>query len=131
MLDYWQRKGVKMSANQKAYAILNCMKGGRKSSGFTIVETLIVLAVTGGLFVAAAAMISGRQTRTEFEQSVRKIHAQIQQTINEASIGYYPNKNNFSCAAGGSGPIITAASPASQGQNEGCMFLGKVMQFQV
>lgn len=123
--------GVKMSTIRKAYGILVGMKGGQKVGGFTIVETLIVLAVTGLLFVSAAAAISGRQNRTEFEQSVRQIHAQIQQTINEVSIGFYPSQNNFSCSAGASAPIISTGGPNQQGKNADCIFMGKVMQFQV
>jgi prepilin-type N-terminal cleavage/methylation domain-containing protein len=106
------------------------MKGGSSSSGFTIVEVLIVLAVTGILFVSAAVMIAGRQNQTQFDQSIRQIQSQIQQTINEVSIGYYPNLNNFKCSASGASLSISSGS-SGQGTNTGCVFLGKVMQFGV
>jgi type II secretory pathway pseudopilin PulG len=111
-----------------AYAILKHMKGGLKAKGFTIVETLIVLAVTGGLFTAVALSISGKQTRTQFEQSVNDVKAQIEQAINDVAVGYYPNTNNFRCQAGGFGPVLSTGTTA-QGENTGCVFLGRVMQF--
>lgn len=116
--------------HQSSYAILDRMKGGLKTQGFTIVETLIVLAVTGGLFILIAASLSGRQAKTQFQQSIQEVRSQIEQVINDVSVGYYPNAANFQCTASGLGPSITAGSTA-QGQNTGCIFLGKAIQFQI
>jgi prepilin-type N-terminal cleavage/methylation domain-containing protein len=111
-----------------AYAILRHMKGGLKARGFTIIETLIVLAITGGLFAAVALSISGKQGRTQFEQSVNDVKAQIEQVINDVAVGFYPNTNNFRCQAGGFGPVLSTGTTA-QGENTGCVFLGRVIQF--
>lgn len=113
---------------QEAYAILEHMKGGQRARGFTIIETLVVLAVTGGLFAAVALSISGRQGKTQFEQGINEIRAQIEQVINDVSIGYYPNSNNFRCQAGAFGPVLSAGA-TEQGENSGCIFLGRVIQF--
>jgi len=115
---------------QSAYDILKPMKGGKKTRGFTILETLIVLAVTGGLFVAIAATLSGRQQRTQFSQAVQEIQSQIQEVVNEVSSGYFPSSNNFKCVATLGGPSISSGS-VGQGSNEGCIFLGKAIQFRV
>lgn len=104
------------------------MKGGKKAQGFTIMETLIVLAVTSTLFVIIAATLSGRQQRTQFEQAINDIRAEIQQVINDVGTGFYPSTNNFSCSAGAFGPTLGAGS-TTQGENTGCIFLGKAMQF--
>lgn len=106
------------------------MKGGSKPKGFTITEVMIVLAVTGALFVSAAATISGRQAETQFQQALQNVKSQIQQTISEVSTNFYPNLNNFKCISSGNGTIaISSASGVGQGTNSGCIFLGKVMQF--
>ncbi len=102
-----------------------------RSQGFTLIEVLIVLAVTGGLFVAAAVLISGKQNQTAFSQGIRELQSQIQQAINEVSIGYYPNLGNFNCTAVASGPSLTPAGGGQQGTNSGCIFIGKVIQFDV
>jgi prepilin-type N-terminal cleavage/methylation domain-containing protein len=101
-----------------------------KQDGFTMVEVLIVLAVTGALFVSAAILISGRQNQTAFDQSIRQIQSQIQQTMNEVAVGYYPNREDFRCTAGGAGPVLDSVATA-QGSNSGCIFLGKALQFKV
>ena len=103
-----------------------------RSGGFTIIEVLIVLAVTGALFVSAAIMISGRQNQAAFDQSIRQIQSQIQQTLNEVATGFYSNNSNFQCTAAAAGqPPTLAAGTATQGTNSGCIFLGKALQFKV
>lgn len=135
----------------KAYGILKLMMGGfiarfvergrrrisriismpRGSRAFTIIEVLIVLAVTGMLFVSAAVLIAGRRQQTEFNQAIRQVQSQIQQVINDVATGYFPNTNSFQCSAGPSGPVLTSGSGTEQGANAGCIFLGKAMQFGV
>lgn len=117
-------------SDQSAYDILEDMKGGKKARGFTVIETLIVLAVTSGLFIAVAATLTGRQQRTQFEQGINDVRSQIQQVINDVGTGFYPSLSNFQCSAGAFGPTFTAAA-GEQGENTGCIFLGKVMQFKV
>lgn len=101
-------------------------------AGFTIVEVMVVLAVTGGLFLAAAIMISGRQNQTAFDQAIQNVQSQIQAAIDGVAVGFYPEKGSFSCSAGGGGapPNLTIAS-SGQGTNSGCIFLGQALQFQL
>lgn len=104
------------------------MKGGKKARGFTIAETMIVLGVTGVLFTIIALSLSGRQQRTQFTQAVQEIQSQIQQVISDVTVGYYPNSNNFSCTPTLTGPSFNA-TVTQQGENAGCVFIGKAMQF--
>lgn len=115
---------------RSAYAILDRMKGGHKAHGFTIIETLVVLGVSTALFVAVVATMSGRQGRTQFSQSIQDVKSQIQQVMNDVGSGFYPDTNNFTCSANLTGPSI-ASGTSKQGANTGCIFLGKVIQFQV
>src|SRR5438874_1617208 len=87
-----------------------------RSAGFTIVEVMIVLAITGLLFLSAAALISGKQNQAAFDQAIQQLQSQIQQTMNEVSVGYYPNRNDFVCVAGGTGPLLSSGSN-QQGTN--------------
>lgn len=119
----------KLTSGHAAYAILRSMKRARKS-GFTVVEVMVVLAVTGLLFLSASALISGRSDQTEFDQSIRAIQQQIRNTINGVATGGYTTLNDFQCNSS-SGLHITTAGPQTQGTNYGCVFLGQVMQFAV
>lgn len=104
-------------------------QGGRyakKSAGFTIVETMIVLAVSAGLFTIAALYINGKQAKTEFQVGVRDIQTQLQQIINQTESGYYGVKDT-SCSAGVSGDLIFSAGSNSLGTNGECIFIGKTI----
>lgn len=106
--------------------------GDVKNQGFTVVEVMIVLAITGALFISAATMISGRTAKTQFEQSINQMTGQIRQQINDVSSGYYPNSNNFVCepnAAKNAVTITAASTTDNQGTNTGCVFLGKTLYF--
>jgi prepilin-type N-terminal cleavage/methylation domain-containing protein len=97
--------------------------------GFTVVEVMVVLAVTGMLFVLSASLIAGKQNRTAFDQAIRQVQAQIDQTINEVATGYYPNTGNMNCIASGGNVTLTVAGGTGQGANAGCVFAGKAVQF--
>jgi type II secretory pathway pseudopilin PulG len=106
------------------------MKNSSRVEGFTIFETLIVLAVTTFLFVGAAAVISGRQANTQFSQGLRDVQSRVQTAISEVDSGSYVNNGNFDCSVSGTGPRITPGSTA-QGSNEACLYLGKVLHMAV
>jgi prepilin-type N-terminal cleavage/methylation domain-containing protein len=102
-----------------------------RSSGFTIIEVMIVLAVTGLLFLSATALISGRANQTEFDQASRALQQQIQGTINEVSAGNYTEVNSsakYSCSASG-GTIAFSSGGNGQGTNQDCIFIGKILEF--
>lgn len=109
------------------------MNKGLNTHAFTVVEVLIVLAVTGSLLVMAISLISGQQGRTGFTQSINDLQAQINDVINNVATGYYANNNNVTCTAPGASPVLaTPGIPTNtQGQNNGCVFLGRAMQFDV
>jgi len=106
------------------------MRRGLHTSGFTIVEILIFLAVSSLLLVGAFSLITGQQARTEFSQSIRDIQTQIDDVINTVASGYYATTADFECHWDIAGPQITALSK-ERGTNQGCIFVGRAMQFVV
>ena len=101
-----------------------------RNSGFTIVEVMIVLAVTGALFISAAVAISGRTNKTQFQQAINDVVTSLRQNINSTSIGYYPNTSNFTCK-NSSNTMNIISGTNKQGTNNDCIFLGKATQFGV
>jgi prepilin-type N-terminal cleavage/methylation domain-containing protein len=106
------------------------MKQARKQRGFTIIEVLVVLAVTGAMFLLAVVAINGKQNQTEFNQAINDIRSEIQQQIDQVAAGDYPNTGNFTCN-GTSGSLNILPGANKQGSNDGCVYLGKVLQFGV
>ncbi len=103
----------------------------QNTQGFSIVEVLIVLAVTGALFISAATLISGRQNKTQFSTSINELKSQIQQVISDVQTGFYPSSNSLVCVVNGAGNVSFSAGSTTQGSNKDCMFMGKVVQFGV
>src|SRR5579884_2456783 len=106
------------------------MKGGKnkKPAGYTIVEVMIVLAVSGMMFVIAALFIQGKQEKASFTAGINQMASQIQTTIEQVTDGQYSDITvpcNFTTTTtiGGSG------SPVQQGNNPNCVFLGKLVHF--
>lgn len=106
-----------------------------RTNGYTIVETLIFLAVSAAMFVSAMALISGRQAKAEFTQGVRTFNSTLQDVANDVSTGYYAdstvNGTRFSCTANAvSVSLFAAGGPSdNQGTNKDCIFVGKTIQF--
>jgi type II secretory pathway pseudopilin PulG len=105
------------------------MKSLRPLGGYTIVEVLIVLAVTGGLMVSIMTMISGQQRKTEFTTSARDLENKLQDVFNDVDTGFYNANGQLKCDNPGyTGPAISAATTGI-GTNDGCIFLGKAIRF--
>src|SRR6185503_7751856 len=88
----------------------------------------VVLAVTGALFVAIAASLTGRQNSAEFTHAIQSVQSQLQQIIDQVPDGNFPDQQ-VGCNAGGSSMVFSAGG--NQGTNAQCIFLGKVVQFHV
>lgn len=97
------------------------------SSGYTIVEVMMFLAVSSGLLAAAMATISGQQAKTEFTTSVRDFESRLQDVLNDVATGTYP-PFNAKCKIVAGVPTPNAGT-SEQGTNEDCVFVGKAMQF--
>lgn len=116
----------KLSSPHKAYAILiGDMKGGNNPFGYTIVEVLIVMAVSGFMFVIAANFINGKQERTSFQVASNEMASRIQEVIDQVSNGEYTDIP-FTCSVNGSN--LKFAAGGGPGTNDTCVFLGKVVR---
>lgn len=107
------------------------MKRSSGAGGFTVIETLIVLAVTGGLLAMAMTLIGGRQNKAQFEQGVRSFQVDLQQVINEVGNGFYSSNEDINCERNPSGGVRVYAGTNKRGTNQDCLFLGKAIQFAV
>ncbi len=110
--------------NNKRYNTLMINNEG----GFTILETMIVTAVSAAMLVSAVTLFSGEQSKTQFNQSLRDIESVIQDVINDTETGYFPNLGDTDCDVSSGEPVIGSGGD-EQGANLDCIFLGKTMHF--
>jgi prepilin-type N-terminal cleavage/methylation domain-containing protein len=101
------------------------------TGGFTLIETMIVLALTGLVAVIIFNYVSGLLGNSEFTTAANSAAKSIGTVINQTANGSYLNNGKFSCAAGqnGSPPVISAVTGSGQGTNLGCILLGNLVQF--
>lgn len=109
------------------------MKGGKKTPrGYTIVEVMIVLAVSGVMFFIAANFINGKQEKTAFTQGANTMASSIQDVIEQITDGQYSDVL-LQCSWSGPGtPTNVSAAVGvtpTQGTNSQCVFLGKIISF--
>lgn len=101
------------------------MLGGKntKPLGYTIIEVMIVLAVSGVMFLIAANFINGKQQKAAFTQGVNETASRIQDMIEQITDGQYSDIP-FGCTHG-SPPVISTSVSPTQGTNSPCVFMGK------
>lgn len=105
------------------------IRGRGQSGGYTIVETLIFLAVTGMLFTSAMLFVSGQRQKTEFSQGVRDFASELQTIAMNVSTGYtaFPFSSGDHCWTDGN--TITVGPTDPIGSYELCVFVGRAVQF--
>lgn len=97
--------------------------------GFTIIETMIYLAIAGITFAASIGFLTQRQRSNQFNQSVRELESSINDISNNTSTGVYPFIDGVECQLDPMGEIqFVAKSGAKPGENNVCMFVGTAVQ---
>lgn len=97
--------------------------------GYTIVETLIFLAVSGMMFFSAIALIDGRQNRAQFTSAVRDFETQLRDVANNVSSGYFSRPSDFSCKRDPTEPVGYKINPGLDPNSTGdCMLVGTVIK---
>lgn len=108
------------------------MKSGKpvvNPFGFTIVEVMIVLAVTLIIFASAVIAVNGRTQKAEFMQAVNDTQSSFQAIMNDVATGYY-NTQNVYCAVTNTPASLQFSTAAGSTTGQGdCMFLGQALLF--
>ncbi len=110
------------------------MFGGNEPHGFTVVEIMIFLSISGIIFFSVVNLVSQRQKPTYFLQGSRTFYSQMQSLAADVNDGYYNDVKQFSCNTvdtGAPSAQVPQVSPGggTQGQNYGCTFIGYAIQF--
>jgi type II secretory pathway pseudopilin PulG len=101
----------------------------RVSKGYTIIEVLIFLAISGVLLGSAMLLISGKQNTTEFNQKMRDTKSKIDDWLNDVSTGFTGGSpDNQHCQVVSGRPQVQAGAPGPN-YNPDCVFLGKALLF--
>ena len=102
----------------------------KRLGGFTIVEVLVVLAISGALLASSLALVANLQPEADFTQSMYDMKSKIENSIRGASNTNYPNTTQFDCIKSANKPtLVSVIAPATHepGTNQDCIFLGKAL----
>ncbi len=94
--------------------------------GFTIIESMIFLAISGLMFSSAILVFRGQQQSSQFNQSMRQLDSYISDIINDTQTGVFPDVD-ASCEYTGSNVSFDLSGEVSND----CIFLGKITQLGV
>lgn len=104
---------------------------GSSKKGYTILEVLIFIAVSSLMFISAITAIGGRQQQVQFAQGTKEFDSKIRDVINDVTTGYYPTNETVSCEVNSGEVEIINSKDQLIGTNSKCIYVGKVIQFQV
>jgi len=102
----------------------------KAGAGFTIVETMIFLAVSGLMFILAINAMSGKQQQTEFQTGVDTLRSSLNQQLANVSNGNFSALDNVICTALAVGGQPNVTLVGSGGSSDGsCDVIGEVIAF--
>ncbi|MEK7561317.1 MAG: prepilin-type N-terminal cleavage/methylation domain-containing protein [Patescibacteria group bacterium] len=109
----------------------NGMKWARAfQSGYSIVEIMIVLAISGVIFTSGLVLFSGQGAEVNFNQAVDDLASKLSTEARSVSASQFYSAQGFVCTVSGSPPRATL-SPSSDGSgatNQDCLSIGKVFE---
>ncbi|HSW85616.1 MAG TPA: type II secretion system protein [Candidatus Saccharimonadales bacterium] len=102
--------------------------------GYTIIEVMIVLAISGVMFLIASTFINGKQEKASFTQGVQDMASNIQNVIEQVQDGQYSDipvncKYNPYTTLFPTNTTHQTGVSNGQGTNTKCVFLGKLLDF--
>ena len=101
----------------------------RRLGGYTVIEVMIFLAISGVIFVTAVLAFQGQQGKTSFEQGMRDLASQLQKYVSEVGTSVLPGADKYACSISiSTGRTQLAAGGAGIGSNQACIFLGRAIQ---
>ena len=108
----------------------------RVPSGYTIVEVMIVLAVSGVIFAGSITIFEGRRQSTEFSQAMLDLQSQFQSYSTQVSTANLPSGSTlYACNVsatlnnGKVHPYLTSSTQTNEStSNQNCLFLGRAVQ---
>lgn len=100
----------------------------KTGAGFTIVEVMIFLAISGLMFVLAINSMSGKQQQTEFQTGVNTLRAELNQDLSNVGDGNYPSLNGINCNANENGGQPNNCSTSTP-TNDTSTVIGEVLAF--
>lgn len=96
--------------------------------GFTVIEVMIVLAISSFMLVSAATVFKGRRESANFTQAVYDLQSEINSIANMVSAKAVPGLQQYTCAPGDIGGTMRPVLKAGSSTGKDCIYLGQAIQ---
>ena len=108
------------------------MKLSPTNGGFTVVETLIVLAISGVLAVSTILLVSGRLAVNRQNDALFQLESGLRSSFNDVANGKFQNAN-YTCTQNPGSLTVASAATATFGTggntSYNCVYAGKRFSF--
>lgn len=101
------------------------------SGGYTIVEIMIVLAISGVIFISGLALFNGQGAQVNFDQAVNDLASELSTQARSVSASQFYGVGGYICTASGNPPRATLSAALDGGSgatNSDCLSIGKVFE---
>ena len=100
----------------------------QRPQGYTVIEVLIVLAISGVIFVSGVVMFSGQSNSTAFEQSMQDTNSEIATRIRGVGSSQFFNTEGYTCIVSGN-PARAILTPSGGGTGQqDCLVVGTAVE---
>jgi prepilin-type N-terminal cleavage/methylation domain-containing protein len=100
-----------------------------KSRGFTIVEVMVVLAVSMIIFAAGITTFKGLGNETGFDQSIQDATSELSTQIRGSASNAFFNDKGYNCKSAGSPTLRpTLNTEGGSAKNEDCVAIGRAIE---
>lgn len=96
------------------------------AAGFTIIEVMLFLAISGALVVALLATVGGAVSRQRFSDTINSTQAFLQSQVDE-TLNVVNTRGNASCSTGSGNTVLGSGSVQPGASN--CVVLGRALDF--
>jgi hypothetical protein len=101
---------------------------GAPLGGFTVVEVMIVLAISAVMLLTALTAFSGKKETTYFSQAVYDLRSQLQSWANDVSSQSVPGIQQFTCTPKILNGVMRPTLTPGNTTNQDCIYLGQAIQ---
>lgn len=101
--------------------------------GYTLIEALMVVAITSTIFIGVTTLFSGSRETVDFNQAKTDIDTKMKSYVNQVSTGAFAGSTTHRCslaadASGNQRTVLTfVAAGVTPGGSDKCIYLGKAI----
>lgn len=96
--------------------------------GYTVIEVLIVVAITSAMLISAVTIFNGKQAESNFNQAMYDLESRINLIVNDVGRSVFPADRYDCVTSSDNRPQLVDVGTRVEGSSQDCIFLGKAVE---